>query len=67
MKVLPGAPPKTAKELVEKHRLKPYLNLGGRKFFNPRIHKIQPIKTAEMLVFCLGLTYDTEYAMLSVV
>ena len=26
---------KTAKEPGEKHRLEPYFNFGGRKFFNP--------------------------------
>ena len=30
-----AAPLKTAKEPGEKHRLKPYFNFGGRKFFNP--------------------------------
>ena len=29
-----AAPLKTAKEPVEKHRLEPYFNFGGRKFFN---------------------------------
>ena len=29
---------KTAKEPVEKHRLEPYFNFGGRKFFN---HKVE--------------------------
>ena len=30
----PVAPTKTVKEPGEKHRLKPYFNFGGRKFFN---------------------------------
>jgi len=30
---------KTAKEPGEKHRLEPYFNFGGRKFFNPFNHK----------------------------
>src|SRR3989344_6180586 len=29
-----AAPLKTAKELGEKHRLEPYFDFGGRKFFN---------------------------------
>ena len=29
-----AAPLKTAKESGEKHRLEPYFNFGGRKFFN---------------------------------
>jgi len=33
-----AAPTKTAKEPGEKHRLEPYFNFGGRKFFN---HKSQ--------------------------
>ena len=35
-----AAPLKTAKEPGEKHRLEPYFNFGGRKFFN---HKVEII------------------------
>jgi len=41
-----AAPLKTAKEPGEKHRLEPYFNFGGRKFFNHKLHlyKMKNIK-----------------------
>ena len=43
-----AAPLKTAKEPGEKHRLEPYFNFGGRKFFNPN-HKVENLLIINLL------------------
>ena len=53
---------KTAKEPGEKHRLEPYFNFGGRKFFNPMESNKKltgiPILTKDI---CIKLYRENQY------
>ena len=48
---------KTAKEPGEKHRLEPYFNFGGRKFFNP---KQKPRKSPKIWAFSIWLDFQAH-------
>ncbi|HAM96142.1 TPA: hypothetical protein DCP13_00490 [Candidatus Azambacteria bacterium] len=58
----PAALLKTAKEPGEKHRLEPYFNFGGRKFFNP-IRK--PRKSPKIWTFSVELDFQARICYIS--